>query len=57
MEGFDSEKSKWKFSNKDMYVEVIDNKFLEKPTKIRLKILSKDANCYLASEMNYFKIY
>jgi hypothetical protein len=57
MEGFDSEKSKWNFSNKDMYVEVIDNKFLEKPTKIRLKILSKDANCYLASEMNYFKIY
>jgi hypothetical protein len=57
MEGFESEKSRWKFSNKNMYVEALENKFLNKPTKIRLKILSKDANCYLASEMNYVKIY
>lgn len=57
MEGFNSEISTWKFSDKNMEVEAIENTFLDKPTKIRIKILSKDANCYLATEMNYFKIY
>jgi hypothetical protein len=56
MEGFENEQTKWKFSNKDMQVEAIENNFLNKPKRIRLKILSVDVNCYLASEMNYSKI-
>ncbi len=56
MEGFENEQTKWKFSNKDMHVEAIENNFFNKPKRIRLKILSVDVNCYLASEMNYFKI-
>lgn len=56
MEGFENEQTKWKFSNKDMQVEAIENNFLNKPKRIKLKIISSDVNCYLASEMNYFKI-
>jgi hypothetical protein len=57
MEGFESDKSAWVFTNKDMHVESVENKFLNKPTKIKLKILKPDVNCYLANKMNYIKIY
>lgn len=57
MEGFDDEKTKWHFANKDMSVEAVSYSFFNKPSRIKVKILSQDVNCYLASEMKYYKIY
>ena len=57
MEGFDDEKSKWKFSNNDMSVRALNFNYLNKPSKIVLKILSPNAECYLAEGNNYIKIY
>lgn len=57
MEGFNDDKAKWVFTNKEMSVEAVDYNSLNKPSKIKLKILSPDVNCYLASEVKYYKIY
>lgn len=57
MEGFNDDKAKWTFANREMSVEATAYNFFNKPSKIRLKILSPDVNCYLASEVKYYKIY
>jgi hypothetical protein len=57
MEGFEDDKSKWLFSNKDMSVKAVGYNNLNKPTSINLKILSEDADCYLADGTGYIKIY
>jgi hypothetical protein len=57
MEGFEDEKSKWQFSNKDMSVKAINFNYLNKPSIIILKILSQNADCYLAEGISYIKIY
>ena len=57
MEGFDNDKSRWQFFNKDMSVKAVGYNYLKKPNRINLKILSKDADCYLADGTGYIKIY
>jgi len=57
MEGFNDKKTKWQFSNNDMSVSAIDFNYLNKPSKILLKILSPGEDCYLAEGKNYIKIY
>ncbi len=56
MEGFDNVRIKSGFRNKDMSVEFTDFNVLDKPTKLKLKILSPGIPVYVLSEMNYIKI-
>lgn len=56
MEGFDNVRIKSGFRNKDMTVEFTDFNVLDKPTKLKLKILSPGIPVYILSEMNYIRI-
>ena len=56
MEGFDNVRIKSGFQNKDMSVEFMDFNVLDKPKKIKLKILSPDIPFYLVSGKNYTRI-
>ena len=57
MEGFDDDKTKWQFTNKDISVKAIGYRQLNKPNRIILKVLSENADCYLADGKNFIKIY
>ena len=57
MEGFDDDKTKWQFTNKDISVKAIGYSQLNKPNRIILKVLSENADCYLADGKNFIKIY
>lgn len=57
IEGYNIEKIKSGFRNSDMSVEFTEFNYLDKPIKMHLKILSKEVNCYLASEFKFTRIY
>jgi hypothetical protein len=57
IEGYDFEKIKTGFENKDISVEFTEFNNLDKPIKLKLTILSNNVNCYLASELKFIKIF
>lgn len=57
IEGYDLEKTKTGFQNKDISVVFTEFNNVNKPIKMILKILSHDVNCYLAEELGFVKIY
>jgi len=57
IEGYNIEKIRSGFKNKDMSVEFTEFNYLDKPIKLKLKILSNDVNCYLASEFKFTRIF
>lgn len=56
MEGFDAERLRAGFKNDYMSVEFSEFNFMNKATKMKLKIISPDADCYLSSGLNYTKL-
>ena len=57
IEGYDNEKIKFGFNNNDISVEFIEFNTVNKPIKLKLKILSQDIECFLAEELGFRKIY
>lgn len=56
MEGFDTERMKTGFKNNYMSVEFSEFSFLNKPKKVKLKILSADTDCYIANGLRFYKL-
>jgi len=57
IEGYNSERIRTGFKNKDISVEFTEFNNVEKPIKLTLKILSDDIECYLAEELGFRRIY
>ncbi len=56
IEGFDNERIKNGFRNRDMSVDFRDFNILNKPTKLNLKIFSQALKCYLCSDFKFTEI-
>jgi hypothetical protein len=57
IEGYNFEKIKTGFENRDISVEFTEFNYIDKPIKLRLKILNDNVNCYLASGLKFNKIF
>jgi hypothetical protein len=57
IEGLIGERLSGGFKNKDMEVEFTEFDNMNKPVRMRLKILSDNVNCYLAENLSFVKIY
>jgi hypothetical protein len=57
IEGYNFDKTKMGFQNYDISVIFTEFNNVDKPIKMRLKILSPNVNCYLADNLNFVKIY
>jgi hypothetical protein len=57
IEGYDNEKIKEGFKNREMSVDFLDFNILNKPTKLKLKINDPSIKCFLAQELKFLRIY
>jgi hypothetical protein len=57
IEGYNYDKTRMGFQNKDISVVFLEFNNVDKPIKMKLKILSQNVNCYLADSLNFVKIY
>ena len=57
IEGLTGDKLSGGFKNKDMDVEFTEFDNMNKPIRMKLKILSEDVSCYLADGLSFIKIY
>ncbi len=57
IEGLDNEKIKMGFQNKDISVEFTEFNNINKPVRLKLKLLSDNLQCYLADNLNFVKIF
>ncbi len=57
IEGYDNEKIKEGFKNREMSVEFMEYNILNKPTKLKLKMLTSQIKCFLCSEFKFIKLY
>lgn len=57
IEGYDNERIKTGFQNKDISVEFLEFNNINKPIRMKLKIFSNNVNCYLADNLNFIKIH
>ncbi len=57
IEGYNFDKTKMGFQNKDISVVFLEFNNVDKPIKMKLKILSQNVNCYLADGLDFVKIY
>ena len=57
IEGYNSERIRTGFRNKDIAVEFTEFNTVDKPIKLNLVILSSDIECFVAGELGFRKIY
>lgn len=57
IEGFNTERTRMGFQNKDISVIFSEFNNVDKPIRMKLKILSPNVNCYLAEDLGFVKIY
>ncbi len=57
IEGYNYERTKMGFQNKDISVVFTEFNNVDKPIKMKIKILSPNVNCYLADNLDFIKIY
>jgi hypothetical protein len=57
IEGFDINKNSYTFENNKIKIEFSEFSYLRKPMKMKIILKSKDINCFMVSESNYYKIY
>jgi hypothetical protein len=57
IEGYDNEKIKEGFKNREMSVEFMEFNILNKPTKLNLKMLTSQIKCFLCGEFKFTRIY
>lgn len=57
IEGLDNESIRGGFLNNDISVEFTEFNNINKPIRLKLKILSGDVECYLAENLDFRKIY
>ena len=57
IEGLTGDKLSGGFKNNDMDVEFTEFDNMNKPIRMKLKILSEDVSCYLADGLSFIKIY
>jgi hypothetical protein len=57
IEGYNLEKIKTGYRNHNISVEFTEFNYLDKPIRLKFSILSKNVNCYLVSELKFFKIF
>lgn len=57
IEGYNSERIRTGFRNKDISVEFTEFNTVDKPIKLNLVILSSDIECFVAGELGFRKIY
>ena len=57
IEGLDNERIRSGFSNEDFSVEFTEYNNISKPIRLKLKILNPGITCYLASELDFIKLY
>ncbi len=57
IEGYNSERIRTGFRNKDISVEFTEYNTVDKPIKLNLVILSSDIECFVAGELGFRKIY
>jgi hypothetical protein len=57
IEGYNYERTKMGFENKDISVAFLEFNNVDKPIKMKLRILNPDVNCYLADNLDFIKIY
>jgi hypothetical protein len=57
IEGYDNERIKMGFQNRDISVEFLEFNNLNKPIRMKLKVLSNNITCYLAENLGFRKIY
>ena len=57
MEGYDNEKIKSGFKNREMSVDFMEYNSLNKPTKLNLKIFDPDIKCFLSENYKFERIY
>jgi hypothetical protein len=57
VEGYDNEKMKMGFRNSEISVEFLEFNNLNKPIRMKLKILGNNAACYLAENLGFRRIY
>lgn len=57
IEGYNFDKTKMGFQNKDISVVFTEFNNVDKPIKMKLKILSQNVNCYLADNLGFIRIY
>jgi hypothetical protein len=57
IEGFNYDRTRMGFENNDISVAFLEFNNVDKPIRMRLKILSPNVSCYLADNLNFIKIY
>lgn len=57
IEGYNFDRTKMGFQNKDISVIFTEFNNVDKPIKMQLKVLSPDANVYLAEELGFIKLF
>lgn len=57
IEGYNYDRTKMGFQNKDISVVFEEFNNIDKPIKMRLKILNENVSCYLADNLDFIKIY
>jgi hypothetical protein len=57
IEGLTGDKQRKGFKNTDMEMEFTEFDNMNKPVRLRLKILSNNADCFVADSLSYIKIY
>lgn len=57
VEGYDNERVRSGFRNRDISLEFTEYNDLNKPIRMKLKVHSSDVSCYLAENLGFRKIY